>query len=244
MRAAGDLRAELQRDALVGLEREHELVGFDPEGAILGEGEVGDGLQRDRDLGDLAREALAGAQVEGDAGPAPVVDFQAQRRKRLRGRALAHAVLFEISRDVLAAGVPGGVLRARGDLGDLVGLGRMDRVQDLDLLVADFLGGEAHRGLHCDVAEQLEHVVLDQVAQRPGLVVEAGAGTDPDVLGGSDLDGVDVVAVPQRLEHAVGEAKRHHVLDRLLAQVVVDAEDLRLLEHVEHLAVELERLLQ
>ena len=105
-------------------------------------------------------------------------------------------------------------------------------MQDLDLLVADFLGGEGHRRLHRDVAEQLEHVVLDQVAQRPGLVVEAGAGADADVLGGGDLDGVDVVAVPERLEHAVGEAERHHVLDRLLAEVVVDAEDLRLLEHV------------
>ena len=92
--------------------------------------------------------------------------------------------------------------------------------------------------------QQLQHVVLDHVAERPGLVVEAGAGPDPDVLGGGDLDVVDVVAVPERLEHAVGETERQQVLDRLLAQVVVDPEDLALLEHVEHLAVEFERLLQ
>ena len=107
----------------------------------------------------------------------------------------------------------------------------MDRVQHLDLLVAHLFGGEAHRRLHRHVAEQLQHVVLDQVAQRAGLVVVAGAGADADVLGGGDLHVVDVVAVPQRLEHAVGEAERHHVLHRLLAQVVVDAEDLGLLEH-------------
>jgi hypothetical protein len=46
-------------------------------------------------------------------------------------------------------------------------------------------------------------------------------------------------SVPQRLEHAVGEAERQHVLDGLLAQVVVDAEDLRLVEHREHRLVEL-----
>jgi hypothetical protein len=40
-----------------------------------------------------------------------------------------------------------------------------------------------------------------------------------------------VVAVPERLEDAVGEAQRQDVLDRLLAQVVVDPVDLLLLEH-------------
>jgi hypothetical protein len=36
---------------------------------------------------------------------------------------------------------------------------------------------------------------------------------------------VDVVAVPDRLEHAVGEAQRQQVLHGLAAEVVVDAED-------------------
>ncbi len=121
-------------------------------------------------------------------------------------------------------------------LGDLGG-GRLgDRLQHLDLLVADLFGGEVHRRLHRDVAEQLQHVVLDQIAQRAGAVVVVGARADAEVLGGGDLHAVDVVAVPQRLEHAVGEAERQHVLDRLLAQVVVDAVDLRLVEDPQHRA--------
>ena len=128
----------------------------------------------------------------------------------------------------------GGVLGAHRHLGDVRRRRLRDRLQDLDLLVAHLFGGEAHRRLHRDVAEQLQHVVLDQVAQRAGLVVVAGAGADADVLGGRDLDAVDVVAVPQRLEHAVGEAERQHVLDRLLAEVVVDAEDLGLVEDRQH----------
>ena len=64
----------------------------------------------------------------------------------------------------------------------------------------------------------------------PGAVVVAGARADAEVLGRGDLDVVDVVAVPHRLEHAVGEPERQQVLDRLLAQVVVDAEDLALVE--------------
>ena len=84
-------------------------------------------------------------------------------------------------------------------------------------------------------------MVLDEVAQRPGALVVAGAAADPDVLGGGDLDVVDEVAVPDRLEQRVGEPQRHQVLDGLLAQVVVDPEHLRLVEHVEHLGVELAR---
>ncbi len=94
------------------------------------------------------------------------------------------------------------------------------------------------------MAEQLQHVVLDQVAQRSRLVVVVGATADADVLGRGDLHLIDVVAIPQRLEHAVGEAKRQHVLDGLLAEVVVDAKDLRLVEHAQDPRVELVRLLQ
>ena len=129
-------------------------------------------------------------------------------------------------------------------LGDLLD-GRLgDRLQDLDLLVADLFGGEADGRLHGHVAEQLEHVVLDQVAQRAGRVVVVGAGADAEVLGGGDLDAVDEVPVPQRLEHAVGETEGHHVLDGLLAQVVVDPVDLALLEARQHLAVQLAGLLE
>ena len=108
-----------------------------------------------------------------------------------------------------------------------------------DLLVADLVGGEAHGRLHRQVAEQLQHVVLHEVAQRARAVVVAGARADPDVLGGGDLDAGDRVAVPDRLEHGVGEPERHHVLDGLLAQVVVDAEDLALVEDRQHALVEL-----
>jgi len=115
-------------------------------------------------------------------------------------------------------------------------------VQDLDLLVAHVVRGEGDRRLHAQQAEQLEHVVLDQVAQGARAVVVARARPDAQVLGRGDLHVVDVVAVPQRLEHAVGEAERQQVLDGLLAEVVVDAEELVLVEDRQHVAVEVERL--
>ena len=59
----------------------------------------------------------------------------------------------------------------------------------------------------------------------PGAVVIIAAAFQPDRLGDGDLDMVDVRAVPQRLEHQVGEAQREQVLHRLLAEIMVDAED-------------------
>ena len=56
------------------------------------------------------------------------------------------------------------------------------------------------------------------------------AALDAEALGHRDLHALDVVAVPDRLEERVGETEVHQVLHRLLAEVVVDAEDRRLRE--------------
>ena len=68
-------------------------------------------------------------------------------------------------------------------------------------------------------------MVLDHVAQRPGRVVEAAAIVDAEGLRHGDLDGADIVAVPQRLEYRIGEPRVEDVLHRLLAHVMVDTED-------------------
>ena len=55
---------------------------------------------------------------------------------------------------------------------------------------------------------------------------------------------VNAVAVPDRLEQAVGEAQRHDVLHRLFPQKVIDAVDLFFLEILAQAAVEIARRLQ
>ena len=66
----------------------------------------------------------------------------------------------------------------------------------------------------------------------PGLLVVAGARADAFLFGHRDLHVVDVLLVEQRLEDAVGEAEDQDVLDGLLAEVVIDAVDLALVEHL------------
>ena len=73
-------------------------------------------------------------------------------------------------------------------------------------------------------------MVLDDVAHRTRLLVVRRAPFDPEILGDGDLHALHVVAIPQRLEHRVRESEDEQVLDGLLAEVVVDAVDLRLVE--------------
>ena len=78
----------------------------------------------------------------------------------------------------------------------------------------------------------------DHVPEGAGGLVEGDAVVDPERLGHVDLHVVDVVPVPDGLEEAVGEAEGEDVLGRLLAEEVVDAEDLLLVEDLVHGVVE------
>jgi hypothetical protein len=84
-------------------------------------------------------------------------------------------------------------------------------------------------------------MVLHHVAQSAGLVVIADAVLQPHRLGHCDLHVVNMGRVPERLVQRVGEPQRHQVLHRLLAEIVVDAEDLVLVEDAADRVVELAR---
>ena len=114
----------------------------------------------------------------------------------------------------------------------VLGVGGADGLEQLELLVADRVLLVAGRRLHRDQPEDLEGVVLDHVAHRPDGVVEAAAVVDAEVLGDRHLDVRDVLAVPDRLEHRVGEPEVGDVHHRLLAEVVVDPQDLVLAQHL------------
>ena len=84
----------------------------------------------------------------------------------------------------------------------------------------------------------------DHVAIGAGLLVERDAIADVEGLRHVDLDVVDEIAVPDRLEQAVGEPEGEDVLRRLLAEEMVDAENLVLGEHLVQRGVERDRALE
>ena len=68
-------------------------------------------------------------------------------------------------------------------------------------------------------------MVLDHVLERPCPVVVRSSPFQGEALVPHDLHLLDVIAVPQLLEDAVGEAQPQDVLHRLQMQKVVDAKD-------------------
>ena len=116
---------------------------------------------------------------------------------------------------------------------------RPDGAKHLDLLVADHVGLVGRGPFHGGQRDELQEVVLEHVAEHADTIVVAAAAADRHFLGHRDLHVIDVVAVPYRFENAVGEPQDHQVLDRLLAQVMINAIDLAFLENLVHRLVEL-----
>ncbi len=81
-------------------------------------------------------------------------------------------------------------------------------------------------------------MVLHHVAQCAGLVIIARAVFKPDGFGHGDLHMVDMGRIPQWFVQGIGKAQCHQVLYCLLAEVVIDAEDLLFVEDVADRVVE------
>ncbi len=97
--------------------------------------------------------------------------------------------------------------------------------EDLGAFVAHGFAGESGGGFHGETGDKLEHVVLDDIADGAGFFVKFAAALYSERFGHGDFHVVDVVAVPGRFPHGIGEAGVHDILDGLFAEVVVDAED-------------------
>src|SRR4029450_13693341 len=80
------------------------------------------------------------------------------------------------------------------------------------------------------VEQQRWSCVSKVCADRARLLVVTRTSFDPKRLGDGDLHVVDELPVPDRLEDALCKAQCENVLNGLLAEVVVDAEDLALVE--------------
>ena len=172
-------------------------------------------------------QALASAHVKRNVRPAPVVDLQLHGDKGFGLRVGRDVWARSDSRERACPIVRAvAILAADGAAEHIFGAKRLDGVQDLGLLIAHGVGLERDRRLHGGEADELHNVVRHHVAQRAGLIVIAAALLDADRFRHGNLHVIDVAAVPDRLEDAVGEAEHHDVLDGFFAQVMIDAVDL------------------
>src|SRR4029077_21040149 len=125
-------------------------------------------------------EALAGAEVEGNAGPAPVVYEKFQGDEGF-GVGLGIDVGFvAVASELLAVHFARAVLAANRVGEDFLGSEGLNGVQDFGLLVADFVGVEGDGRLHGGHGKELEKMVRNHVAKGAGGFIEATTMFDAD----------------------------------------------------------------
>ena len=81
-------------------------------------------------------------------------------------------------------------------------------------------------------------MILNHIADCAGLIIERASALNSKVLRHSNLYALDLIAVPERLQERVLEAEEDHVMHRPLAEVMVDAEDVLLVESPEQNPIE------
>src|SRR3954463_1287268 len=168
-------------------------------------------LQLYQDLRRGDGHPLAGSDVERHAGPTPRLDLEAERDERLDPGVRRHALRLAIP-VVLAAD-------------DVVRPQRPDGLEQPHPLRQEHVAVESARWLHRDEGEDLQQVVLHDIARRADRVVEPATVADAEILGHRDLHALHEVPVPQRFEERVGEPEVREVLDGLAPEEVVDPED-------------------
>ena len=112
------------------------------------------------------RQVLSRANVKRHALPAPGIDLELQSGERLDLRIGRDALFLPIAAEL----PPDQVVR----------LDRRDRLQHLHLLIANGFAVGADRRLHRQIAQDLEEMVLDHVANGAGLIVESAAAFDAE----------------------------------------------------------------
>src|SRR5437870_1058830 len=87
-------------------------------------------------------------------------------------------------------------------------------------------------------------MVLHHIAQRTRLFIITAALTHPEDFAYRDLDMVDQIPIPEPFKYRIGEAEHQDVLDRLFAEVMVNAKNLWLMRVTRQFHIELARRLQ
>lgn len=201
----GHFGGHAEGDTFVGLDADDEGVGVLQLAFAVKEDGWG-GAELDGDFGGGFGQAFADAHVERDAGPAPVVNMEAEGDVSFGGGVWCHAGFFAVAGDAASVDVAFGVLGADDIACDFAAGQGTEGLEDFDFFIPDGVGAEVGGRLHGGEAEELEEVILHHVAEGAGFFIIAGAGFHAEGFAGGDLHILDVAAIPEGFEDGVGEA--------------------------------------
>ena len=65
-------------------------------------------------------------------------------------------------------------------------------------------------------------MILDHVANDPGMIVVPAPQFDAEFLSDCDLNVLDVAPIPDGLKDRISKTEYHDILHRLFAEIVID----------------------
>src|SRR5438477_9474174 len=208
--------AEGDGNSFVGLDVEDQSIGF---GFAAAEDNVGRAFELNDDFGGAFGEAFAGAEIERNISPAPVVDQKFCSNKSLGTRFGIDVLFFAIAGNDLSGEGAGRILAADNGLRDHFEVEGTNGLKDFWFFVAD--GSDIERSGRLNSGErcELEDVALNHVAQGTGSLIKAAAAFHAESFGCGDLNVVDVVAIPEWFKDAVSEAKNEKILNCIFSEI-------------------------
>src|SRR5215831_17057598 len=184
-------------------------------------------MEPDQDLRRGLGQALAGTNIERHPLPSPGIDLETHGGEGFHFRVWRHAFFRAVTTELPAHDVT-------------FNQGR-NRLQHLDLLIADGLTVRADGRLHGEVGQNLKQVIFDDVTDGSGPIVKRAAALHPELLRHGYLHAFDMEAIPKRLQEGIGKMEIDDVVYGPLAEVMVDAEDRGLGKSAEQNPVQLPR---
>lgn len=212
------LRVHLDVDRLVWLDAHNKLVTWD----VL-EDTGGNILELDADLSLLLVQSLAGLEDERNAIPTLVLNVSNHSAEGWAPGILWNGIVLLVSWLVAIKG-----LAILAD-NDVLWLNGWDGLENANFLISDILGGERDWTLHRQQGQNLQEMVLHDITDDAKLIEVTSTTLGAKWFLEGDLDVIDVIAVPSCVEERVAESENEDVLDHLLSEVVINAEDLLLL---------------
>src|SRR5262249_18282616 len=176
--------------------------GTDPESKIIGcttarWKDYGWLAQPNNDLRACYRQQLSSPEVEGDTLPAPGINIQSQSDEGFDFRIWRHTLFVLVSMKLAA--------------NNILWLQCANGLQDLNFFVADRFTIGSHWRFHRQVRQDLEQVILNDVADRASLIVECPPALNTEIFRHRYLHALDPIAIPKRLQNGVLEAQEDYV---------------------------------
>ena len=92
-------------------------------------------------------------------------------------------------------------------------------------LIADGFAVISNRRLHCQVRNQLEKVILDDIPDSTSTFVETSPALNTEVFRHRNLPALDIVPIPERFHEGIRETEDQHVVYGFLPEIMINPEN-------------------